>query len=211
MAEKIKLQGGWIKYHTSHHQAQGLQKRRKENNGKSNQKLQPVVPWLDEWCLRRPLSVRRQKWRLTNKFFSFLHSFADSRSFLDSTAAQQNILLADLAAGETAREGAVTGNTHTDQAQAWSIWENYCVSIRIFEDDFLNHFTGGQRIRTMGAFAMDLREGIFSGPSHGTLVERAIRVAISYVSQTFRKNDWPNPTKDEDNKLGRFLLRQYRA
>ena len=58
---------------------------------------------------------------------------------------------------------------------------------------------------------MALREGRFSGPSHGTLVEITIRGAISYVSQTFRENDRPNPTKDEDGELGRVLSRQYRA
>ena len=58
---------------------------------------------------------------------------------------------------------------------------------------------------------MALREGGFSGSSHGTLVESTIRGAISYVSQTFRENNRPNPTKDEDGELGRVLLRQYRA
>ena len=58
---------------------------------------------------------------------------------------------------------------------------------------------------------MALREGRFSGPSHGTLVESTIRGAISYVSQTFRENDRPNPTKDKDGKIGRVLSRQYRA
>ena len=95
---------------------------------------------------------------------------ADSRSFRDSTAAQRNILLADLAATETSREGEVTGKTHADQARACSRLENYCGSIGIIKDEFLDHFTQCQRIRIMGAFAMSLREGIFLGPSHGTLV-----------------------------------------
>ena len=63
----------------------------------------------------------------------------------------------------------------------------------------------------MVTFAMALREGRFSGPSHVTLVESTIRGAISYVSQTFRENDRPNPTKDEDGELGRVLSRQYRS
>ena len=58
---------------------------------------------------------------------------------------------------------------------------------------------------------MAIREERFSGPSHETLVKSAIRGSISYVSQTFRKNDRPNPTKDEDGELGRVLLRHYRA
>ena len=89
--------------------------------------------------------------------------------------------------------------------------ENYCGSIGIIKDEFLNHFTRGQQIRIMGDFDMALREGRFSGLSHGNLVESAIQGAIPYVSQTFRENDRPNPTKDEDGELGRVLLRQYRA
>ena len=58
---------------------------------------------------------------------------------------------------------------------------------------------------------MAIREGIFLGPSHGTLVESTTRGAISYVSQTFRENDQPKPTKYEDGELARVLSRQYRA
>ena len=58
---------------------------------------------------------------------------------------------------------------------------------------------------------MALREGRFSGPSHGALVESIIQGAISYVLQTSRENYRPNPTKDEDGELGRFLSRQYRS
>ena len=42
---------------------------------------------------------------------------------------------------------------------------------------------------------MAIREGIFLGPSHGTLVEITTQGAISYASQTFRENDRPNPKK----------------
>ena len=58
---------------------------------------------------------------------------------------------------------------------------------------------------------MAVREGRFSGPSYDTLAEGIVRGAISFVSQTFRENDRPNPTKDEDGKLGRVLSRLYRA
>ena len=62
-----------------------------------------------------------------------------------------------------------------------------------------------------GAFAMALREGRFSGPSHGTLVESTVKSSVGYVAQTFRDHDQPNPTHDEDHQLGRLLSRQYRA
>ena len=89
--------------------------------------------------------------------------------------------------------------------------EKYCGSIRIVEDEFLNQFRHGKRIRLMRAFVMSVREGRFSGPSYDTLTKDTVRGAISFVSQTFRENDSPNPTKDKDGELGRFLSRKYRA
>ncbi len=58
---------------------------------------------------------------------------------------------------------------------------------------------------------MALRQGRFSQKSSEPLVESTIRSSISYVAQTFRENDRPNPTKDEDGELGRFLSRLFRA
>ena len=58
---------------------------------------------------------------------------------------------------------------------------------------------------------MAVHEGRFSGPSYDTLAEGKVRGAISFVSQIFRENDRPNPTKDEDGDFGRVISRQYRA
>ena len=59
--------------------------------------------------------------------------------------------------------------------------------------------------------AMAMREGRVSRQSHGPLPESTIRGAISHVSSSFRDNDRPNPTKDEDSDLGRILSRLFRA
>ena len=58
---------------------------------------------------------------------------------------------------------------------------------------------------------MALREGRFSRQSDAPLAESTIRGAISFVSSSFRDNDRPNPTKDEDGDLGRILSRLFRA
>ena len=83
--------------------------------------------------------------------------------------------------------------------------EKYCGSIGIVEDEFLDHFKRRQRIRLMGAFAMAVHEGGFSGPSYDTLTESIVRGAISFVLQTFRENERQNSTKDKDGDLGRVL------
>ena len=63
----------------------------------------------------------------------------------------------------------------------------------------------------MGAFAMALRHGRFSRQHYDTLAESTVRGALSYVASTFRENDRPNPTRDEDGELGRLLSRLYRG
>eukprot|EP00984_Skeletonema_dohrnii_P016767 scaffold7500_cov75-Skeletonema_dohrnii-CCMP3373.AAC.3 len=119
--------------------------------------------------------------------------------------------MADLNAAEVARQAAVSGKTHDDQARAFRRWNEWCSQVGLDEDRFLDFFSRYERIRLLGAFAMAMREGRFSGPAYVTLAESTIRGTISYVAQTFRDNDRPNPTKDEDGDLGRVLSRQFRA
>jgi hypothetical protein len=63
----------------------------------------------------------------------------------------------------------------------------------------------------MGAFAMAMRHARFSAARYETLAETTVRGTISYVAQTFRENDRPNPTMDDDLQLGRLLSRLYRG
>ncbi|KAL7467246.1 hypothetical protein ACHAXS_007491 [Conticribra weissflogii] len=58
---------------------------------------------------------------------------------------------------------------------------------------------------------MALRSGRFSGPTHDSLAESTIRNTISFVASSFREQDRPNPTRDEDGELSRLLSQQFRA
>eukprot|EP00957_Ditylum_brightwellii_P078023 5930761-Ditylum_brightwellii.AAC.2 len=102
------------------------------------------------------------------------------------------------------------GKTHEDQSRAWERWEEYASSTGLEEDIFLDGFSKGLRIKLMEAFAMALHEGRFLRKSYDTLAEGTVRGAISYVAQTFQENNCPNPTKDNDSKLGQLLSRQYK-
>ena len=82
---------------------------------------------------------------------------------------QRNCLLADLSAAEVTRERAVTGETHEDQDRAWQRWSTYLDSIGIVNNEFLDGFTRQQQNLFVGAFAMALHEGQFSGRAHGPL------------------------------------------
>jgi hypothetical protein len=109
--------------------------------------------------------------------------------------------VADLLAANVACEAAVTGKTHKDNYRVWRRWLQYSNSIGLGDNPFLDGFSRYQQIRLMGAFAMAYREGHFLGPSNECLAEGTVRSALSAISQTFRENDRPNPTWDDDTKL----------
>ena len=119
--------------------------------------------------------------------------------------------MGDLVTAETLREGAVTRKTLEDRDRALRRWKSYAKSIGITDDIWLDHLDRADRIKIFGAFAIALRQGRFSGPSHDSLVESTIRSTISYAAQAFRENDKSNPTRDDDGELGVLLSRLYRS
>ncbi|KAL7467245.1 hypothetical protein ACHAXS_007490, partial [Conticribra weissflogii] len=58
---------------------------------------------------------------------------------------------------------------------------------------------------------MALHSGRFLGPTHDSLAESTVRNTISFVASTFREQDRPNPTRDDDGKLSRLLSQQFQA
>ena len=78
----------------------------------------------------------------------------------------------------------------------------YCRSIGIHGDFFLDSLEREGKIKILGAFAMAMRQGRFSGEAYDSLAEATVRAAISQVASTFRDHDRPNPSKDGDGKLG---------
>jgi hypothetical protein len=103
------------------------------------------------------------------------------------------------------------GGTHENHAWSWHRFSRYLESIGIGHDIFLDSFTRSQRNKIIGAFAMALQQGQFLRPSHDTLAVGTIRNTISDICATFRENDQPNPTKDDDLQLSFILHRQFRA
>ena len=140
-----------------------------------------------------------------------MFALSDTPTFQHSAPSERNRFLADLFAAQAQFEAAVVGATHEDQDRSWERWLMYCKSIGITDDFLLVGLTKPQRIKLMGTFAMALRGGRFSGPRHDSLVESTVRGAISHVASSFRDHERPNPTRDEDGDLGRFLSRLYRG
>jgi hypothetical protein len=127
-----------------------------------------VTNWIppDETCPPHAATGPKKK---LSKELQHAKEILASTAFSNSTAAQQNLLVADLVAAKTAREGAVTGSTHESQAQSWQQFSKYLDSIGLGHDVFLESFTRSQRNKIIGAFAMALRQGQYSGKAYDTL------------------------------------------
>jgi hypothetical protein len=102
--------------------------------------------------------------------------------------------MADLIIAEATRQKAVTGKTHTDEDRAFQRWNEYIASIGIEYDPFLDTFTRHQRNTLIGAFAIAVRLGRFSGQSYDTLAAGTVSNTILYLALTFKKNGRPNPS-----------------
>jgi hypothetical protein len=114
--------------------------------------------------------------------------------------------MADCIAAQVARETAVTGKTHKNQARSWTQWTTYCGWIGL-SDPFLANFTCHAGIKLLRAFTMAMQEASYSRSSHVRLAKGSFSSAISHVCQTFCEHGQPNPSLDNNGKT-RFLLQQ---
>ncbi len=120
--------------------------------------------------------------------------------------------MADFTAAETARERAVQEGTHADHARSWSRWTDYCSSIGLRNDLFLESLDREQGTYILGAFGVAIREGRFSTRKNAaTLASLSVTSTISHVAAAFKRNGLKNPTHDDEGNLAWILARQYRA
>ncbi len=73
---------------------------------------------------------------------------------------------------------------HNNKARAWGRWEKYCRSIGC-SNFYMDGLGTQEKILKLGAFAMAVRSGWFSGVHYGTLAEGTVRGTISHVVQAF--------------------------
>jgi hypothetical protein len=118
--------------------------------------------------------------------------------------------MADCIDAQITHESAVQRNTPKKQARAWRRWGGYNKIIGN-GNLFLKSFSWHQQIKLIGAFALALREGQFSGPAYDKLAESRVTGTLQYVCVTFRKNGYPNLFLDEDARSGFILQQLYRA
>ena len=66
--------------------------------------------------------------------------------------------MADLASATAARQTAVGGNTLDNETRAWNRFSEYCKSIGLGDNLFLEDMSRTHRIEIIGGFAMAVRQ-----------------------------------------------------
>ena len=113
--------------------------------------------------------------------------------------------MGDLAADEAGRKGTVTGTTHENQARTHRRFREWCDSVGLVNNYFLDNICRDERTKTVGAFVMTMHGEIFAGPAYDTQTKGTTRRVVSHMALTFRGNDWTNPIKTKAASLGGFI------
>ena len=101
--------------------------------------------------------------------------------------------MADLASATAAHQTAVGGNTLVNKTRVWNRYSEYCRSIGLGDNLFLEDMSRTHRIEIIGGFAVAIRQGQFSRPCAAPLAESTVSNAINHVAAVFRENEYDNP------------------
>ncbi len=119
--------------------------------------------------------------------------------------------MADLASATAARQTAVGGNTLDNETRAWNRFSEYCKSIGLGDNLFLEDMSRTHRIEIIGGFTVAVRQGQFSRPRDAPLAESTVSDTLNHVAAVFRENGHDNPKRDAERNVARLLRHQLRS
>ena len=101
--------------------------------------------------------------------------------------------MADLATAMASRQTAVGGNTLDNKTRAWNRYSEYCRSIGLGDNLFLEEMSRTRRFEIIGGFAVAVLQGQFSRPRDAPLAESIVSDTLNHVAAVFRKNGHDDP------------------
>jgi len=119
--------------------------------------------------------------------------------------------MADLATATASRQTAVGGNTLDNETRAWNRYSEYCRSIGLGDNLFLEDMSRTHRIEIIGSFAVAVRQGQFSRPHDAPLAESTVSDTLNHLAAVFRENGHDDPKRDAERNVARLLRRQLRS
>jgi hypothetical protein len=119
--------------------------------------------------------------------------------------------MADLASATAARQTAVGRNTLGNETRVWNRYSEYCQSIGLGDNLFLEDMSQTHRIEIIGAFTMAVRQGQFFRPHDSPLAESTVSDTLNHVAAVFRENGHDYPKRDAERNVAQLLRRQLRS
>ncbi len=90
-------------------------------------------------------------------------------------------------------------------------YSEYCRSIGLGDNLFLEEMSRTHRIEIIGSFAVAVRQGQFSLPHDAPLAEStASDTTINHVAAVFRESGHDDPKRDAERNVARLLRQQLR-
>jgi hypothetical protein len=119
--------------------------------------------------------------------------------------------MADLATAMAARQTVVGGNTLDNKTWVWNCYSEYCQSIGLGDNLFLEDMSRTHRIKIVGGFAVAVHQGRFSQPRDAPLAESTGSDTLNHVAAVFRENGHDDPKRDAERNVAQLIWRQLRS
>jgi len=174
-------------------------------------KLENTASGSVEQRRQRPLPEQRQSRRRTHPNPPLTLPLSASTALRNCSTAKQDRLMADLASAKADRQTAVGGNTLDNETRAWNRYSEYCRSIGLGDNLFLEDMSQTHRIEIIGGFPMTVHQEQFSRPRDAPLAESTVSDTLNHVAAVFRENGHNDPKRDAERYVARLLRRQLRS
>jgi hypothetical protein len=96
--------------------------------------------------------------------------------------------MTDLSTALAACQAAVGGGTHKNNAWSWNHYVEYCDSIGLGGNYFLDGMPRQHQIEIMGVFAVAVLQGQFLQQGDGPQAKKTVSNTINAVAAAFREN-----------------------
>ena len=95
--------------------------------------------------------------------------------------------------------------TLDNKTRAWNRYSEYCRSIGLGDNLFLEDMSKTHRIEIIGGFAVAVHQGRFSRPRDAPLAESTVSDTLNHVAAIFRENGHDDPKRDAERNVAQLL------
>ena len=160
-----------------------------------------MVPRKQQPSARCTLARLGQDGQRTDSNSFYPRSYADAAFLQNCTPSQQDLILCDLAAAETARAAVVQRGIQSNHNWLWKCWREFYKSTGLGNDYSLKQVPQNQQQHILCAFAVAMCKGRFLLPADAPLVSKTVSGTINHMAAAFRCHGYHNLSQDKHGIL----------